>query len=172
LVLAARREAAERAEARRRFAADLVWRDIAPCDAAERPSRSSAARVACERRRDTPFFPFLPRARSRFALRRVRAGTVPFSGGGRSTPARRAFDSPMAIACFGERAPCLPSRMCSNSSRTNSPACVLGALPLRRSAASLPRVLRSGMTIFRMEATHNYDAMRRQRTISGAPIRA
>ena len=27
------------------------------------------------------------------------------------TPARRAFDRPMAIACFVERAPCLPSRM-------------------------------------------------------------
>jgi hypothetical protein len=35
----------------------------------------------------------------------------------------------MAIACFAERAPCLPSRICSISSRTNSPACVESALP-------------------------------------------
>ena len=46
----------------------------------------------------------------------------PFSGGGKSTPARRAFERPMAIACLAERAPCLPSRTCSISSRTNSPA--------------------------------------------------
>mgnify|MGYP003328909289 CR=1 FL=1 len=35
------------------------------------------------------------------------------------------------IACFVERAPCLPWRMCSISSRTNSPACVDGDLPAR-----------------------------------------
>jgi hypothetical protein len=47
------------------------------------------------------------------------------------TPERRAFDSPMAIACFAERAPCFPRLMCSISSRTNSPACVDGDLPIR-----------------------------------------
>jgi hypothetical protein len=31
-------------------------------------------------------------------------------GEGSFTPARRAFDSPIAIACFVERAPCFPSR--------------------------------------------------------------
>jgi hypothetical protein len=31
-------------------------------------------------------------------------------GFGSFTPARRAFDSPIAMACFAERAPCLPSR--------------------------------------------------------------
>jgi hypothetical protein len=35
----------------------------------------------------------------------------PLFGAGKSTPARRAFDKPIAIACFDERAPCLPSRM-------------------------------------------------------------
>lgn len=35
----------------------------------------------------------------------------------------------MAIACLADRAPCFPWRMCSISSRTNSPACVLGRLP-------------------------------------------
>jgi hypothetical protein len=38
------------------------------------------------------------------------------------TPARRALDKPIAIACLAERAPCLPSRICSISSCTNSPA--------------------------------------------------
>jgi hypothetical protein len=36
--------------------------------------------------------------------------SLAFFGDGRFTPARRAFDSPMAIACFVDRAPCLPSR--------------------------------------------------------------
>ena len=36
---------------------------------------------------------------------------VPFFGTGSLTPALRAFDNPIAIACFVERAPCLPSRM-------------------------------------------------------------
>src|SRR4029078_2067212 len=71
------------------------------------------------------FFPAL--RRSRFACSRVSADA--FFGGGNSTPARRALDRPIAIACFVERAPCLPSRMCSISSRTNSPACVVGAFP-------------------------------------------
>ena len=44
------------------------------------------------------------------------------------TPARRAFDSPIAIACLVERAPCLPWRTCSISSCTNSPAAVDGRL--------------------------------------------
>ena len=35
---------------------------------------------------------------------------VPAPGAGSFTPARRALERPMAIACFGERAPCLPSR--------------------------------------------------------------
>jgi len=49
-------------------------------------------------------------------------------------PRARAFDSPMAIACLVERAPCFPSRMWSIFSRTNSPAAVVGALPPRRSS--------------------------------------
>jgi hypothetical protein len=35
----------------------------------------------------------------------------PFLGGGSLTPARRALDNPMAMACLVERAPCFPSRM-------------------------------------------------------------
>jgi hypothetical protein len=82
-------------------------------------------------------FPF--RSRSRFLNVLARRGALfrvglPFSGGGNFTPARRALESPMAIACLAEPAPCFPSRMWSISSRTNSPALVEGALP---SAASL-----------------------------------
>ena len=39
--------------------------------------------------------------------------------------------SPMAIACSGDRAPCLRRRILRVSSCTNSPACVLGDLPAR-----------------------------------------
>jgi hypothetical protein len=44
-------------------------------------------------------------------------------------PALRALDRPIAMACFVDRAPRLPSRIWSISSRTNSPACVLWDLP-------------------------------------------
>jgi len=48
--------------------------------------------------------------KSRFAFSRVSVEVVPLLGGGNFTPARRALDNPIAIACSGERAPCLPSR--------------------------------------------------------------
>ena len=54
-------------------------------------------------------------------------------GAGSLTPARRAFDRPMATACLVERTPCLPARTCSISSRMNSPACVDADLPWRLS---------------------------------------
>src|SRR5437868_6255524 len=53
----------------------------------------------------------------------------------------------MAIACSGERAPCLPSRMCSISSRTNSPAWVVGALPSRSSSRARSIVSFSGIVL-------------------------
>jgi hypothetical protein len=81
------------------------------------------------------------------ALRRVAAETVPFFGGGSATPARRAFESPMAMACFAERAPCLPARTWRTSSRTNSPACVVGDFPSRLSRLARAIVLFSGMTL-------------------------
>jgi hypothetical protein len=43
------------------------------------------------------------------ALRLVDAFAVD-GGAGSLTPARLAFDRPIAIACFVDRAPCLPSR--------------------------------------------------------------
>ena len=113
--------AAERERAERCAATRFACLDNACLDAERRLSRLSARFVARERFRDgfvrRPVRPF---ARSRFAWRFV--CFEPRFGGGNFTPARRALDSPMAIACSGDRAPCSPSRMCSISSRTNSPA--------------------------------------------------
>jgi hypothetical protein len=113
--------AAERDRAERCLATRFACPDNACLDAERRLSRLSARFVARDRFREgflrRPARPF---ARSRFAWRFVRS--LPRLGGGNSTPARRAFERPMAIACSGERAPCSPSRMCSISSRTNSPA--------------------------------------------------
>ena len=52
----------------------------------------------------------------------------------------------MAIACSGERAPCSPSRICSISSRTNSPACVEGALPSTSSSRARSIASSSGIS--------------------------
>ena len=112
-----------------------------PC----RGTRLSRKRLARCRGTLFPFQGAFGRARSRprrfftsgasaLACFRVRADAFPRFGGGSFTPARRAFDKPMAIACSGERAPCSPSLMCSISSRTNSPAWVEGALPSRSSS--------------------------------------
>jgi hypothetical protein len=113
--------AAERDRAERCLATRFACLDNAALDAERWLSRLSARFVARERFRDG----FLRRparlfARSRFAWRLVR--WLPRFGGGNFTPARRALDRPMAIACSGDRAPCSPCRMCSISSRTNSPA--------------------------------------------------
>jgi hypothetical protein len=66
-------------------------------------------------------------------------------GGESFTPARRAFDSPIAIACFVDRAPCFPSRTWCISSRTNSPAWVVGDFPWRSSSLARSIVCFSGM---------------------------
>src|SRR5205085_830268 len=79
-------------------------------------------------------------------LRRVFSETRPLAGGGSFTPDRRAFESPMAMACLADRAPCLPSRMWCISSRTNSPACVLADFPCRLSLLARSIVALSGMT--------------------------
>ena len=113
--------AAERDGLERCFAAERACLESALWDAAERRSRFKALLVARDRVREGFLCPpRRPFAKSRLAWRFVCA--LPRLGGGSFTPARRAFDKPMAIACCGERAPCLPSRMCSISSRTNSPA--------------------------------------------------
>jgi hypothetical protein len=77
-------------------------------DAVLRGSRFSTLRIARERRRDG-CLPACPARLADFALFFVEA--LALAGGrGSFTPARRAFDKPIAIACFVERAPCLPSR--------------------------------------------------------------
>jgi len=107
-VRAARRAAALRLDAGRRRAADEACRDSAFRDAALRASRFNARRTARDRRVDG-------RVRRRdarladAALLRV-VDLAPLPGGASFTPDRRAFDSPIAIACFVDRAPCLPSR--------------------------------------------------------------
>jgi hypothetical protein len=111
LVRAALRAAAERAALVREAAAVRPWRAIARGEAVERGSRFRAPVVARDRRADRVApVPLRPRATSRSALRRVRADVDPRRGAGSGTPARRALDSPIAIVCFGDREPCLPSR--------------------------------------------------------------
>src|SRR5262249_46262561 len=129
-----------------RFRADArAWVASAFREAALWPSRFNAALVARDRVDETGLLRPCPDAYARFALVRVASEVCPRFGGGRSTPARRAFDRPIAIACFVERTPCLPSRTCSISSRTNSPACVDGDLPSRLSRRALCNVFLSGM---------------------------
>lgn len=121
--------------------------DNAVREAALRPSRFSARKLDFERLGDA----FCPaRSRSRLACVRVRADVVPLLGVLNLTPARRALDKPIAIACFVDRAPCFPSRTCSISSRTNSPACVDGALPSRFALRARSRVFFSGIQLLQI----------------------
>ncbi len=138
--------AAERARAPRRRAEARACRESAMRDAARRLSLLSAFSVARERFAEI----FSPRWPLRYALcapRRVFSDVLPLAGGRSFTPARRAWKSLMAIACLVERAPCFPSRMWRISSRTNSPACVLGDFPSRASLRARSSVLFSGISI-------------------------
>jgi len=79
----------------------LAWRDSAFRDAADRPSRFSFRRTARERLGDGRVW-WRPARLADAALRLVPAFAL--AGGLPSlTPARRAFDKPMAIACSVER---------------------------------------------------------------------
>ena len=113
-VRAALRAAALLADGERRFAADFACLDSAADDAARVLSRFRARVAALARFADGR----LCEAAARLAEAALfRVVFLALAGGAPSfTPARRAFDSPIAIACFVERAPCLPSRMCSISS--------------------------------------------------------
>ena len=90
-------------------AAERACRASADLEAAARPSRRRAERTAPARLADGLVLD-RERLRACCALRRVLSEVVPFSGGASSTPARRAFDRPIATACLGDRAPCFPSR--------------------------------------------------------------
>lgn len=65
--------------------------------------------------------------------------------GGTLTPERRAFESPIAIACFGFFTRCLPRFMWRISSPTYAPACVVVAFPWRLARWARLFVFRSGM---------------------------
>src|SRR5207253_9121455 len=86
-----------------------------------------------------------PASNAYSALLRVRALALPLPGGRRATPARLALERPMAMACSGDLAPCSPRRILWISSRTNSPAWVVGALPSRLSLRAFSTVLLSGI---------------------------
>jgi len=88
-----------------------------------------------------------PAALQTLAAQKLRAErhTLPGFGGANFTPARRALESPMAMACFVERAPCFPARISSISSRTNSPAWVEGDFPSRLSRRARSMVCFFGM---------------------------
>jgi hypothetical protein len=81
-------------------------------EAAARPSRLSAREIARERVAAGFFLRATrPLRRSRSAFSRTSSPALPAAGGGSSTPARRALESPIAIACSGERAPCFRGSM-------------------------------------------------------------
>lgn len=146
-----------------RFAAvdGFVERAVVDRPAVERPvvERDDAEDFDLDRavvvRPDVELFAFTsfsspdscPFRRARAALVRVFSDVRPFFGSGKSTPARRALESPMATACFFDVAPCLPRPMCSISSRTKGPACVLGAFPSLFSRRALFSVVFSGIPV-------------------------
>jgi hypothetical protein len=109
-VRAAFRAAAFSDPAPRRRAEDRACRDNADREAALRPSRRSAVRTARARLADG-FLPDRLRLSACLALRRVLSDACPSFGGPSFTPARRALERPIAIACLLDRAPCLPSRI-------------------------------------------------------------
>jgi hypothetical protein len=135
---------ADLSAAERLRAAVRVCRDNASGEAAAALSRWRAFNVACDRLAEG-FFPESAFSRSRCALRRVASEVLPSFGGANFTPARRALERPMAMACFVERAPCSPARISSISSRTNSPAWVEADFPSRLSRRARSMICFFGM---------------------------
>ncbi len=135
LVFAAFFAEADLSAAVRLAAAPLDCFDSAALDAGLLLSRFKALVAAAERfaegLRSAGVF-----ASSRLACFRVLSLAFPFAGAFSLTPARRALDNPMAIACLVFRTPCSPARTRSISSRTKSPACVEGELPEWGSASA------------------------------------
>jgi hypothetical protein len=86
------------------FAALLACFDNALREADECPLRFNTAEVARDRLDDVSLL-FL-----RGLLLCFFAACDPLGAGGNLTPALRALERPIAMACFGEAAPCLPSR--------------------------------------------------------------
>jgi hypothetical protein len=84
-------------------AAERACRASDRFEVAVRPSWRKAFLTARAR-----FLLDLARRKAAAALRRI--FIFPVLGGRSFTPARRAFESPIAIVCWGDRAPCFPSR--------------------------------------------------------------
>src|SRR5215469_2986961 len=94
-----------------RFLAELrACFDSAFDDPARWPSRFRADFTARDRFVEVLRFRRPPFCRSRCACCRVLDEDLVFLGAGSLTPARRALESPMAIICLVDRAPCFPSR--------------------------------------------------------------
>src|SRR5262249_48386335 len=106
----------------RRRAALRVWRARAEREAELPGSRFNALVVARDRVREVWRPGGRAFAKSRRAWLRTLADVRPRLWGARFSPARPAFERAIAMACCGELAPCLPSRMWCISSRMNSPA--------------------------------------------------
>src|SRR6266481_912861 len=94
----------------RLLVAPRVCRKSADFETLDLLSLLKAFSVARERLGETFRLPERPLARSRSACFRTRFVERPALGGANFTPARRAFDKPIAIACCGDLAPCFPSR--------------------------------------------------------------
>jgi hypothetical protein len=88
--------AIDRARGPRRRAAERACPPNDRRDPAERPSRRNAVRAACPRLAEGFR---LDRLRRKAAAAPRRVFIFPVLGGRSLTPARRAFDSPIAIAC-------------------------------------------------------------------------
>lgn len=101
---AALRAACERPERVLLRAADLACFESARCEAANRLCRLSTCLRASERLAEGRFWRV-----ERCFLFSFWLDAVPLGGDGSFTPAFRAFDSPMAMACFVFFTPCFPS---------------------------------------------------------------
>jgi hypothetical protein len=115
--------ALRRLAAPRFLALARACRPSASVEAPARPSLRSFAKLALERLADG--FRLTGRARP------PRDDFDSPGAGGSFTPAFRALDRPIAIACLADLTPCFPSLTWWISSRTNSPACVDGDRPWR-----------------------------------------
>jgi hypothetical protein len=115
LLAARERDAAERLAAAVRACRDRAFLDAALC-----PSRLSAFKIA----REGLLIPFCQDSSlSKYHGRLFLSFDVPFFAGS-LTPARRAFESPITIACLVERVPaCLRERARFLLSRILQPAC-------------------------------------------------
>jgi hypothetical protein len=165
LVLAAFLAAADRSLAVRLRALACPCLESALWLAADRPSRFRTLLMARERLAEGRLRAFDRLVVPRFAdFRLADFLAVDFFGLGTLTPARRAFDRPIAMACLVERAPCFPWRTWWISSSTNSPAWVDGDFPSRASLRARRFVSRSGMLASCADVTRPHRAAARRKS--------